>query len=35
MCVISHVGQKLCLPDCRLPGELRWLLNEQGPVTRR
>ena len=34
MCVISYVRQNLCLPGGMLPGELRWLMKEQGPVTR-
>ena len=31
---ISSVRQHLRLPGCMFPGELRWLMNEQGPVTR-
>ena len=36
VCVITYVRQYLWLAGCMLPGELRsrWLINEQGPVTR-
>ena len=31
--VISYAPQNLRLPGCMLPGELRRLMNKQGPVT--
>ena len=33
--VSGSVDQNLWLPDCMLLGELKWLMNEQGPGTRR